>query len=336
MQGLQNLGSTCAINSLIQIICRNDYLRKIILNETYEIGTISYEIQEIIDMMHNKNHSLNPKKFIKHLYTHFDGIFTQGEQLDIGELWMFLFEKINSENEKRIVNDKMYYHNFSLNFTSVFNEKLSQDKELMMKCNETMKKINNNKTSLWLDNVQGIMLNIIECKKCKKNLYNFEPFTSIPIDIPDGVHIISLVSMLRNYLKTQECCGDWKCENCKEHTSYKKYCKLWKMPCVLIFIVKRFANIYIKNTTPIDINKNIFIKAGSVISDINRNYDYKFSSMALHYGNLQGGHYCALCDIGDKFVLYDDLNITPFEKETEKKILDKNKDAYMIVYSLNN
>ena len=25
MQGLKNLGSTCAVNSLIQIICRNKY-----------------------------------------------------------------------------------------------------------------------------------------------------------------------------------------------------------------------------------------------------------------------------------------------------------------------
>ena len=32
MQGIENRGSTCAINSLIQIITRNDILRNIILN----------------------------------------------------------------------------------------------------------------------------------------------------------------------------------------------------------------------------------------------------------------------------------------------------------------
>ena len=35
MQGIENLGSTCAINSLIQVISRNDILRNIILNNDY-------------------------------------------------------------------------------------------------------------------------------------------------------------------------------------------------------------------------------------------------------------------------------------------------------------
>ena len=42
MQGLANLGFTCAINSLIQIICRNDLMRDTILN--YEIN-VSVQLQ---------------------------------------------------------------------------------------------------------------------------------------------------------------------------------------------------------------------------------------------------------------------------------------------------
>jgi hypothetical protein len=55
MQGLDNLGSTCAINSLIQIICRTDNLRNIILNSNIEENTLTNHLKEILDIMYNQN-----------------------------------------------------------------------------------------------------------------------------------------------------------------------------------------------------------------------------------------------------------------------------------------
>ena len=44
------------------------------------------------DLMYNKNVSLSPNKFIDNLYKNLT-IFNRGEQIDIGELWIFLFDK---------------------------------------------------------------------------------------------------------------------------------------------------------------------------------------------------------------------------------------------------
>ena len=49
MEGINNLGSTCAINSLIQMICRCDKLRNVILNANVNEGTFTHELKEIID-----------------------------------------------------------------------------------------------------------------------------------------------------------------------------------------------------------------------------------------------------------------------------------------------
>ena len=75
MQGIENLGSTCAINSLIQIIARNDILRNIILNNNFAEDTISDQLKEIIDLMYVKNNSIIPRKFINTLYNIFKDIF---------------------------------------------------------------------------------------------------------------------------------------------------------------------------------------------------------------------------------------------------------------------
>ena len=45
MQGLQNLGNTCAINTLIQIICRNAFLRNSILNQAVANNTLEIELK---------------------------------------------------------------------------------------------------------------------------------------------------------------------------------------------------------------------------------------------------------------------------------------------------
>jgi ubiquitin C-terminal hydrolase len=82
MQGIENLGSTCAINSLIQVITRNDILRDIILNTDGDTSgtsgtsdTISGQLKEIIELMYVRNNSIVPRKFIHVFYSIFKDIF---------------------------------------------------------------------------------------------------------------------------------------------------------------------------------------------------------------------------------------------------------------------
>ena len=117
MQGLSNLGFTCAINSLVQIICRNDLLRNIILSYDFPENTLIANLKEILVLLHINNKSIIPKKFVACIYDNFGNIFNYGEQIDITELWIFLNQKIISE-----LNDNSKYHNALLNENKVFNE----------------------------------------------------------------------------------------------------------------------------------------------------------------------------------------------------------------------
>ena len=334
MQGLENLGSTCAINSLIQIICRTSDLRNILLDDNIPQNTLSSELKEILDMMHNKNHSLSPKKFINSVYRFLEGIFRRGEQIDIVELWMFIYNKIAEELGKPLesIVPKNHVLDDNINITDTFS--LSQCKQLAIHCDSVIQNMNEYKTSLWQDTNQGIFLGILKCKKCSKYIYNFEPFINISLDFCEDNGVESLASMFRNYLKEHTHAGDWKCEHCNEKTPYTKSLKIWKLPKVIIFTINRFKNAMQKNTKPININKTLCVKKGSVVTNMKEDVTYKATSFGMHYGNLFGGHYCAVCNVDDKYVFYDDLNISIVNKENEKKIYQNNRDAYMIVYSL--
>ena len=357
MQGLQNMGSTCAVNSLIQIICREPNLRNALLECDLPDDTLSAHLKEILHLMHNEQKSLVPGKFISKLYEAMKGIFRLGEQLDIGELWTFLFDKIATElsnipnayydlpqltqsaqSDTEYIDDTGFIYNDDIEYKRA----LIGCPQLRKKYNHMLCKFNNNKSSKWLDTCQGFFLNITKCSKCHNVLYNFEPFTTISVDMVEGNSVTALTKMLSNFLQEEKRQGDWKCSKCNEHTEYTKTIKIWRLPPVVVFIVKRFANLSAKNTAPIYINNTICFKRGSVLSSTDRDLTYTLSSLGIHFGSLHGGHYCAICNIEedkekklgyDKIMIYDDLNVTHVPKEKYQQLIEHNTDAYMIVYT---
>ena len=73
----------------------------------------------------------------------------------------------------------------------------------------------------------------------------------------------------------------------------------------------------------------MFFSKGIVLSDSLNEKKYKLSSLALHIGNVSSGHYTAICNTDDAFILYDDINISKIDN-----FLENNKNAYMLSYSL--
>jgi ubiquitin C-terminal hydrolase len=316
MEGLQNLGSTCAVNSLIQIICRTKKLREALLTQILPDNSLGNELKDILDLMYVRNKSLIPHKFVNSLYNTLQGIFIRGEQIDIGELWTIMFDKISTEAGVP----------YSIKLT---NNKIKDE------CNMFISKFNNNKTSLWLETSQGILVNIITCKMCSYNSYNFEPFTCLTLDIIND-NIPSITDMLKKYIETEERIADeWRCDKCNTCSNYSKTIKIWKAPDVLFLLIKRFKDDLNKDTRYIKINKSLYFGESTILEN-NIEKQYNLSSIGLHYGSLYGGHYMAICNIGNgKYYQYDDLQITDLTANNENdinKTLEKNNNGYIIVY----
>lgn len=303
MQGINNLGSTCAINSLIQMICRCDKLRDLILNSETSEGTFTTELKEVIDLMHNKNMSLNPAKFINNFYIIFKGIFNKYEQIDINELWLYFYDKIHTETSRPFINN-------SDSVNSLIN-----------------KNFNENKTSDLLESVQGSFINIIKCSNCEHQTHSFEPFININVDIDENN--VTIADLIMNTIKDEFRNKDeWICDKCNDKCSYYKLKRIYKLPPVLFITINRFIDVFNKNNKEIYVNEELNFTKGSILS-INEDNKYKLASIGMHYGNLMGGHYMAVCKIDNKYYTYNDEQIA-----VQDNFQLKSNCAYLLIYVL--
>ena len=323
----------------MQIICRNDLLRNIILSYDFQENTLIANLKEILVLLHINNKSIIPKKFVACIYDNFGNIFNYGEQIDITELWIFLNQKIISE-----LNDNSKYHNALLNENKVFNEIQYSNYNDYILAFKNSKYLNeqfiyyyathcNNKISLWQNTTQGFLLNITKCKKCDNTLYNFEPISALYLNIPDNIDNPNIINMLEDLLNENNYNNDWLCNKCNDKTEYIKASKIWSLPSVLFIIINRFIDINIKNTKPVNINDTLCFTKGTILYNKDEEKMYKLSSIALHVGNITGGHYTSICstqvDDENVFLLYNDDNISKVDN-----FLQKNKEAYMLIYNL--
>jgi len=312
MEGIDNIGGTCAINSILQIIIRNNNLRSIILNSSPSPNSLTYELKEIIDLIHNKNKSITPHKFINFFFETFKGIFNKYEQIDINELWIYLYNKIFEE---------IAVNSIPIQYISSIYDKHNYDIYIY----------NNKKTCELTNNVQGSFINIIECYNCKNKSYSFEPFISMSLDISENQSIANLI--IKSLLYETRDADDWKCEKCNEKCRYIKMKKIWKLPKILFISLNRFNEKFEKNNSNIYINNRINFNV-STIETADKEQIYNIQSLGLHYGNLLGGHYTALCKINDDFHLYNDNIVTKYKKDDIYEELKNNNSAYLIVYEL--
>jgi ubiquitin C-terminal hydrolase len=342
MQGLANLGFTCAINSLIQIICRNDLMRDTIINYDVDEDTLLTNLKEVLVLMHVNNKSIVPKKLVAKLYSIFGNIFNYGEQIDITELWIFINQRIISEinKEARYYNLILDFDNLKLNKKNIINGAIYDTeidyKNALVRSHFLNDKFafgyiqhNENKISKWQQITQGFILNITTCKKCNNSLFNFEPFYALYLNIPENSQNINIVNMIRELFIDNNYNNDWICDKCKCKTDYIKSTKIWRLPDILFVIINRFINPNIKNDMPVDINPEICFDKETVLFDSVNDKKYKLASLALHSGNASGGHYTAVCDTNGAYLLYDDTNISRADS-----FLEKNKNVYMLSYSL--
>jgi ubiquitin C-terminal hydrolase len=330
--GLQNIGSTCYINTLIQCLLSCNIFNNLILSNDYNdrLGDdniyLIKELKSIFKSMWIDGNSLKPIRFLKTLKIKFNFIDIN-TQNDIHEILLLILNKINEEIK---VKDITKY----INYKKQDKFKTGYDK-LKYISNEKWFDLHKTEYSELNEILYNHSISQIICGNCNFIHHNHESSCIIDLELP--YNNIDLKSCFINHLSADKLNinneNKWKCDNCYKCIESNKVTKYWNLPQVLIISLKRFyydkkTNKISKNNSIVDIPYNLDL-CDNVLQ--NKQYNYKLQSVGIHLGNIYGGHYVSLVrknEYNKEWILVDDLNT----KEIKEEDFNLN-DAYILFYT---
>ena len=150
-------------------------------------------------------------------------------------------------------------------------------------------------------------------------------------DITNNNEKIVLDDCLKLFTKSEEL-RDIQCEKCQKKTLFLKTLEIERLPKYLVLVLKRFKYI-LTNTIKIQNLINFpsqELPLQDYVSQKNINYHYNLFGVINHIGTLEGGHYYSIFNLNNKFIEFDDSQISEIRGGIET-----NK-VYMLIYKSNN
>ena len=329
--GLQNMSSTCYLNSIIQQLFMIPMLRESILkinNSSKE--NILYELQLLFSALKIYEFAYyDPRSFVVANKLNFY------EQMDADEFYGTLIDKI--ENDIK---------------TLYSNPPSNQKSGLIPKSPDT--KNENYKYKNIFNYFFGIEvsdeLKFVDCNHKRSNKFCYN---SIQLEIKafDNIH-----DSLKNYFKTEIMDGDNKinCEICKIKRTCHKHLIFKSLPNIFVVILKRFEFDY-NTMLKYKLNKyfefpfKLDMKDYLIENHTETNTEYELTGITIHYGVADFGHYYDLIKGNDgKWYKFNDISVSEFKEEDipreaygEKEIFEEDSskekesgknNAYILFY----
>ena len=99
--------------------------------------------------------------------------------------------------------------------------------------------------SVVVDQFQGQLKSTVRCAECGFESSKFDPFMYLTLPLPEprpGEPRLTLWQCLEAYMAKEELSEDnlWRCPKCDDFRRATKRFQLWKLPCHLVLVLKRF------------------------------------------------------------------------------------------------
>jgi ubiquitin C-terminal hydrolase len=284
---------------------------------------LTKEYAKLIKALWNTNSSIEPKSFHE-LIQKYDERFIGYEQQDSQESLSLILDCLH-EGLK---------YDVEINYSGIIENSLD---EIVVESIQNWRINIENKYSIISQLFFGQFINkIISLEKLNKNQLiskKFEMFNLLNIPIYGK----TLYDSLSKYFEKEILDTKFLNEKTNEYIDTYREIKLMRIPKFLIIVLKRYKN---NNGTLIKSNNLISFPIDDLdMSTYAEGYDImdcnmKLISIGCHTGNLNGGHYFAICrHKNENWYKYDDDIVSEFPINTYKNTLFR--DGYILIYEKN-
>ena len=342
--GLDNLGNTCFMNSILQCLRYVTILTQQLMdhktqftlmntlknmNQT-KVGQQGLHIlllinyMKIVDMMNSGNNELCPMCF-RILLGRIDDQFNNPSQQDSHEFLVTLLQSFHDSLSTSVIYE-------------IHGPVVTDLDQQIHKAHLDWIAYYKNKNSMIVDLFGGQLRTEIRCVKCQNVTSRYDPIMIIDLPIVLAQHV-DLYQCFEHSVAIEQSAIDnlYLCEVCHTRTQALQQRTLWKLPPVLVIKLTRFQQHFI-NGTPhfkkidqlVDYPLRNLDLSPFVSYPLQSNKKYHLYAICCHSGAIGLGHYYSVCydPKQDQWINYSDTTISSCHPESLN-------DAYMFFYVRN-
>lgn len=319
--GIANLGNTCFLNAIIQLLRLCPAITDIFLDskvktresKKLELYTgLQTLIQDFWRSAPGKydNPVLVPRGFLQSLNTTIRECdcdwYRPGQQSDSAEALQFILEGIHDS----------IYHKVDMRIRG---DAISAEEKSHTKSIQSWIDFYQKEYSPIVHNFHGQTQICIKCTECDTISERYEPWLMLKAPIPGSETAGGAAPTLHECIAAAfdfEAIDDYACEKCKKHTRAIMSSRMSRFPQFLLVSLKRFTNRNqkVRGRIPWNLDTIDFEHVAAFNRDPfgNPNYTTKYTTVAVveHWGSSHGGHYFMYNRQGSNWYKYDDNSVS--------------------------
>jgi len=320
--GLANLGNTCFLNSIVQVLVHTpelvqilESLPNIVVNETTDVNVfLANECKGLISLMWKQNAIITPNRFVQSVQLvsrkKENSIFSDYSQNDVSEFVVFLLECIHLSLSKPAK-------------VTIKGEIKNKTDKLAIQCYKEIKSTYSKSYSPIYDKFYGMSVTELLSREDPSLVLSrkFEHYFLIDLPLPSAENKSpTIYDCLDHFIEPELLDGDnsWYNEKTKRKEEVYKKTVFWNFPPVLIINLKRYKENGHKDqrlvSFPVD---HILDLSKYSVSYGTQQYKYKLYAICNHSGgSILGGHYTSIVSpsgTSNLWFQFNDTNVTPIE-----------------------
>lgn len=304
--GIVNLGNTCFMNSILQILFNIEPLTNTLLDISSD-NQIIQQYQKILKYWktNNSNKVVKLKNFCETIFenTH----FYRHQQQDAHE-FLYLLLDIIHENIKQDV---------------IINSVNKSNNKQALICEETWKNFCKNNFSVVIPTFYGQIRTEIKCNCSHKSIMR-EQICGITLEVQARTMTNALDQYFNNSI-----ISDYKCEKCKTVQDIQQKKVIEILPEYMIIQLNRFMGLNHKNNSIFGFSSYININDYIEPEFIDDGIKYELCGIICHYGSMHSGHYNVYLKHCNKKWYYADDEIIQEMTGIDEDII---RNIYLLIY----